>query len=39
VTHIDNDPITGSLRQLAEKADFTPVRPVIEVRGTCAACH
>lgn len=39
VTHIDNDPITGSLRSVAEKAGFAPVRPVIEVRGTCSACH
>lgn len=39
VTHIDDDPITGSLRSAAEKAGFMPVRPVIEVRGTCSACH
>ena len=37
VTHIDDDPITGSLRSAAEKAGFVPVRPVIEVRGTCSA--
>lgn len=39
VTHIDDDPITGSLRSAAEKAGFTPVRPVVEVRGVCNACH
>jgi Fur family zinc uptake transcriptional regulator len=38
VTHIDNDPITSSLRSAAEHAGFLPVRPVIEVRGTCADC-
>jgi len=39
VTHIDDDPITGSLRSAAQKAGFKPVRPVIEMRGTCSACH
>ncbi|HUD94769.1 Fur family transcriptional regulator [Sphingobium sp.] len=37
VTHIDNDPITSSLRTAAEKAGFTPKRAVIEMRGTCNA--
>lgn len=39
VTHIDDDPITRSLRSAAEQAGFTPERPIVEVRGTCAACH
>ncbi|SEJ11560.1 Fur family transcriptional regulator, zinc uptake regulator [Sphingobium sp. AP50] len=37
VTHIDNDPITSSLRAAADKAGFTPKRAVIEMRGTCNA--
>ena len=37
-THIDNDAITGSVRSAATGAGFAPVRPVIEVRGKCAAC-
>jgi Fur family transcriptional regulator, zinc uptake regulator len=37
-THIDNDQVSRDVRSAAEKAGFTPVRPVIEVRGTCADC-
>jgi Fur family transcriptional regulator, zinc uptake regulator len=36
--HIDDDHIADGVRQAAKKAGFTPVRPVIEVRGTCADC-
>lgn len=38
-THIDDDHITGNVRHAAEAAGFSPVRPVIEVRGTCSACE
>jgi Fur family transcriptional regulator, zinc uptake regulator len=37
-THIDNDQVSRDVRSAAQKAGFTPVRPVIEVRGTCADC-
>ena len=37
-THIDDDSITSSVRKTAEAAGFSPQRPVIEVRGKCAAC-
>ncbi|SOB88199.1 Fur family transcriptional regulator, zinc uptake regulator [Sphingomonas guangdongensis] len=37
-THIDDDAITRRVRAAARGAGFQPVRPVIEVRGTCAAC-
>ena len=37
-THIDNDEVTEGVRAAARKAGFKPVRPVIEVRGTCADC-
>lgn len=37
VTHIDNDPITASLRTAAATAGFTPRRAVIEMRGACNA--
>ena len=38
-THIDNDAITSNVRSAAESAGFSPVRPVIEVRGTCSDCE
>jgi Fur family zinc uptake transcriptional regulator len=38
-THIDNDAITGGVRDAARKAGFAPVRPVIEVRGRCGDCE
>ena len=37
-THIDDDAITKSVRSAAEGTGFSPVRPVIEVRGKCADC-
>jgi Fur family transcriptional regulator, zinc uptake regulator len=37
-THIDDDRLTGRVRGAAEAAGFSPVRPVIEVRGRCGAC-
>lgn len=37
-THLDNDGVTGGVRRAAESVGFTPVRPVIEVRGRCAEC-
>lgn len=38
-THIDDDAITKKVRAAASGAGFQPIRPVIEVRGTCAACE
>lgn len=38
-THFDDDRITGSLRDAGRKSGFSDVRPVVELRGTCAACH
>jgi|UniRef100_UPI0035C9B632 Fur family zinc uptake transcriptional regulator len=37
-THLDDDSITKGVRSAAEAAGFSPVRPVIEVRGKCADC-
>ena len=37
-THIDDDQITGTVRDAAVAAGFEPVRPVIEVRGRCGDC-
>ena len=37
-THLDNDALTGSVRDAASAAGFANVRPVIEVRGKCAKC-
>jgi Fur family transcriptional regulator, zinc uptake regulator len=36
--HIDDDKIATGVRAAATHAGFRPVRPVIEVRGQCAAC-
>jgi Fur family zinc uptake transcriptional regulator len=36
--HLDNDVITNGVRSAAEATGFSPIRPVIEVRGTCADC-
>src|SRR3982751_4956461 len=36
--HLDDDKIAGNVRDAAEAAGFSPVRPVIEVRGKCADC-
>ena len=38
VVHIDDDRLTETLVQAARKAGFADVRPVIELRGHCAAC-
>jgi Fur family zinc uptake transcriptional regulator len=37
-THIDNDKLSGGVREAAEGAGFAEVRPVIEVRGRCGDC-
>lgn len=37
-THVDNDALAKQVRAVAEGAAFTPVRPIMEVRGYCAAC-
>jgi Fur family transcriptional regulator, zinc uptake regulator len=37
-THIDDDKLSDGVRDAAKKAGFTPIRPVIEVRGTCGTC-
>ncbi len=36
--HIDNDSLTGALVTAARDAGFADVRPVVELRGHCAAC-
>ena len=37
-THLDNDALSGSVRDAASAAGFANIRPVIEVRGKCADC-
>ena len=37
-THLDDDVLTGAVRAAADKTGFSSIRPVIEVRGTCANC-
>ena len=36
--HIDDDRLTGSLVDAARGVGFEDVRPVVELRGTCADC-
>jgi len=38
IVHIDDDRLTETLVQAAGKAGFVDIRPVIELRGRCAAC-
>ncbi len=36
--HVDDDSLTGALVKAARAAGFADVRPVVELRGHCAAC-
>ena len=36
--HIDDDSLSGGVREAAKRAGFSPARPVIEVRGRCGEC-
>ena len=38
-THLDNDRLSGGVRDAAKAAGFAPQRPVIEVRGQCGECE
>ncbi len=37
-SHFDDDRLTGALKEAGQKAGFTNVRPVVELRGLCADC-
>lgn len=37
-THLDDDRLTGALREAAQGAGFAEVRPVVELRGVCRRC-
>ncbi len=37
--HIDDDSLSGGVREAARNAGFSAPRPVIEVRGTCGECE
>lgn len=37
-THVDDDALTGQVRDVAKHEGFKAQRPVIEVLGTCAKC-
>jgi Fur family zinc uptake transcriptional regulator len=37
-THVDDDLLTARIRATALATGFRPEKPVIEVRGRCAAC-
>jgi Fur family zinc uptake transcriptional regulator len=37
-THIDDDSLSGGVREVAQTAGFQAKRPVIEVRGKCGDC-
>ena len=36
--HLDDDSLTGGIREAAQGAGFSAPRPVIEVRGKCGEC-
>ena len=36
--HLDDDALTGALVTAARGAGFVDIRPVVELRGHCAAC-
>ncbi len=36
--HLDDDSLTGALRAAGDKAGYSDVRPVVELRGLCADC-
>lgn len=36
--HLDDDKLTGALREAAIGAGFADVRPVVEIRGRCGDC-
>ena len=36
--HLDDDKLSGGIREAAASAGFAAERPVIEVRGTCGDC-
>ncbi len=38
ITHLDDDRLTGGVRDAATAAGFAPSRPIVEVRGRCEAC-
>jgi len=37
-THVDDDQLSARIRETASANGFRPEKPVIEVRGRCAAC-
>ena len=39
VVHLDDDRLTGALVTAARGAGFADIRPVVELRGQCAACN
>ncbi len=36
--HLDDDRVTGALRQAGQGAGFANIRPVVELRGLCGDC-
>ena len=38
IVHLDDDRLTGALVDAAKLAGFVDIRPVVEIRGRCAAC-
>jgi Fur family transcriptional regulator, zinc uptake regulator len=37
-SHLDDDRLTGALREAGQQAGFSNVRPVVELRGLCSEC-
>jgi Fur family zinc uptake transcriptional regulator len=36
--HLDDDRLTGALRDAGQRAGFADLRPVVELRGRCGEC-
>lgn len=37
-THVDDDEVSNTVRNIATQRRFKPEKPVIEIRGLCEAC-
>ncbi|MEM8723991.1 MAG: transcriptional repressor [Pseudomonadota bacterium] len=37
-THVDDEEVSRTVRQIASSRRFKPERPVLEIRGLCQAC-
>lgn len=36
--HLDDDGLTGALREAGKRSGYSEIRPLVELRGRCARC-